>query len=606
PALAQLTAPGITIDNTAHGSFENPNNAGVEIEVDSNTVTLTILEVAGIAVSNEGVPTEAPASVTDAGPAQGDTVIGSDDVVYFEYRITNTGNDQTQFFIPGAPAGVTNAAFSATDNPIEIIEYNDGTGSPTAATTLSISVDAGGDTTGDIAASVAGAAFPNDGSIPVGGYIIVRVPVKANTNLAPGTNVTVVLGNTTAVDGQNAQLDNGGDLGTGNNVNTVDNADGTGITPGDFAGPPVFEREASSSQFAPIGAANVDYGDAPDAAASTAVGDYESAPGRGPSHVVSAAPTIFLGTGSPAVDTETTFGQDGSTEDNAVVVNDGMTTTSLHGETFVAGETYTWDVTTQGTGQLTIWVDFDGDGDFEDDGPLTPVSSTGGTESVTVQVPFGATGGATYARVRYSSQTGLTSTGAAPDGEVEDYAINIDAAAPALQLVKRVTRVGTTDFTTFVDDGVANNDDNSLNWPDPVAPATTYLEGAIAAPAEPGEEVDYTIYFLSDGNTPINNIKICDLIPPNTSYVADSLLINLGSANSGDESALTDASDAPGTDRGEKFADTLTPPAPCPTPGAGMDEGGVYVEVPGPAANATGPGTPTSSFGYIRFTVLVD
>ncbi|MGD1866307.1 MAG: hypothetical protein ACFB0D_17290, partial [Phormidesmis sp.] len=46
PALAQLTAPGITIDNTAHGSFENPNNAGVEIEVDSNTVTLTILEVA--------------------------------------------------------------------------------------------------------------------------------------------------------------------------------------------------------------------------------------------------------------------------------------------------------------------------------------------------------------------------------------------------------------------------------------------------------------------------------------------------------------------------------------------------------------------------------
>ena len=582
PSLAAGTTAGTTIDNTAHGSFENPNNAGVEIDVDSNTVRLTISEVAGIVVSNE----EAPATITDAGPAQGDSVIGSEDVIFFEYRITNTGNDQTQFFIPDSPANVDNGTFDSTNNPIEIIEYNDGV----TATALNIPITTGGDTTGNIA------GLPNGGSVPVDGYIIVRVPVKANAGLIPGPDeVTVVLGNTATAADQNVQLDNNGQFGAGNNVNTVDNP---GTDNGDLLGAPAFEREASSSQSTVIDAADLDYGDAPDAAAGTATGDYESAPGRGPSHVVSAAPTILLGTG---VDTETTFSEDDGPplEDDAVVVNDGGSNPSLHGETFVAGQTYTWDVTTQGAGELTIWVDFDGDGDFEDDGPLPRVTSTGATESVSVTVPFSATGGATYARVRYSSQTNLTSTGAAPDGEVEDYAINIDAAAPVMRLVKRVTRVGTTNFSTFVDDPGDTNDD-SANWP-----AAPYLAGAIAADAEPGEEVDYTIYFLSDGNTPINNIKICDLIPPNTSYIANSLVINLGNADNTSNTSLTDASDAP-TDLGEKFADTPAPPAPCPTPGAGMDDGGVYVEIPGPADNATGPGTPTSSFGYIRFTVQVD
>ncbi len=594
PSFAAGTAAGTTIDNTAHGSFENPNDAsGTEIQVDSNTVRLTISEVAGLDVSNLGTPEEAPAAeVVNDGPGQGDSVIGSEDVVYFTYRITNTGNDQTQFFIPSAPSSVTNATFQAA-NPVEIVSYFDGN-----ATTTPLSIDV---TTGNTTGTFAG--IPNGGSVPVGGHIDVRVPVKADAGLTPGTSfITVVLGDTPTVGDQNIQF-SGTFPHTGNDVTTFDNP---GTTNGDLSGAPAFEREGSISQQTGVGTANLDYGDAPDATPGVPVaGDYNSAPGRGPSHVVSAAPTIFLGS---AVDAETDFSEDDGPplEDDAVVVDDGATNPSLHGETFVAGQTYTWDVETNGTGELTIWVDFDGDGDFEDDGPLPRVASTGATESVSVQVPFGATGGATYARVRYSSQTGLPSTSAAPDGEVEDYEINIDAAAPALRLVKRVTRVGVDNFTTFVDDGTPGNDDNSPNWPSPVAPATTYLEGAIAADAEPGEQVDYTVYFLSDGNTPISNIKICDLIPPETGYIPDSLVINLGNAG---EVALSDASGAEAppntTSLGEKFADTLTPPAPCPAPDAGMDEGGIYVEVPGPVPNAIGPGT-ADSFGYIRFTVQVD
>ncbi|MGB3297642.1 MAG: GEVED domain-containing protein [Phormidesmis sp.] len=579
PAFAGGTAAGTSITNTAYGSFENPANAGTTIPVQSNTVTLTIAEVAGISVSNQGV-VEAASGVTGAGPAQGDGVIGSNDVVYFTFRITNIGNDQTQFFIPNAPANVTKAAFGAV-GPIKIVGYNNGT----ATTPLNINVNTGA-ATGTIT------GIPNGGSVPVNGYIDVQVPVKANANLVPGTdNITVVLGNTVsqAPANQNVQLVNGGAFGAGagKDVYTQDNP---GNSNGDFAGSPAFEREASSSQATLVGAAKLDYGDAPDVAAGTATGDYESAPDRGPSHVVG---SIYLGT---VVDAETTFGQDKGPppEDNGVVINNGGTTPSLHGQSLTAGQSYTLDVTTVGTGKISAWIDFNRNGNFEDPGEkiATDVASTGGTQSITVNVPFGAVAGSTYARFRYSSQTGLTSTNAAPDGEVEDYNVTLVSSAPAFRLVKRITSIGGTAITSINDDPLDTND-NSPRWP------ANYLQGSFAGlKAEPGQAVDYTVYFLSDGNTSINQVKLCDLVPNNTTYVAGSLKLSQGGAA---PAILTDAA---GDDPGESFNSSAVVTAPCP--GTTSTDGGVRVNVPGSLANATGPGTPITSYGFIRFTVTVD
>ncbi|NJM98780.1 MAG: DUF11 domain-containing protein [Phormidesmis sp. RL_2_1] len=574
PAVAGGTPAGTTINNTAYGSFENPANAGTAIPIQSNTVTLTISEVAGISVSNQGVA-EAPSGVTGAGPAQGDSVIGSDDVVYFTFRITNIGNDQTQFFIPAAPASVTNAAFG-TAGPIRIVGYNDGT------TTTSLGIDV---TTGAATGTFAG--IPNGGSVPVNGYIDVRVPVKAGASLVAGTdNITVVLGNTVsqAPANQNVQLVSGGAFGAGNDVYTQDNV---GTANGDFAGSPAFEREASSSQTTPVGTANLDYGDAPDAAAGTATGDYETAAGRGPSHVVGA---IYLGTG---VDAETSAFDDGPTEDNGVVVNNGVTTPSLHAQSLTAGQSYQLDVTTVGTGNINAWIDFNRNGNFEDpDEKIAPdVASTGGVESITFTVPFNAVAGSTYARFRYSTQTGLTSTTAAPNGEVEDYNITLVASAPALRLVKRITSIGGTAITAINNDPADANDD-STRWP------ANYLQGSFTgATAEPGQAVDYTIYFLSDGNTPINQVRLCDLVPDNTTYVAGSLRLSQGGAA---PVTLTDAADA---DAGESFNNAAAITAPC----TGINtDGGVRVNIPGTLANATGPGTPASAYGFIRFSVTVD
>jgi uncharacterized repeat protein (TIGR01451 family) len=577
PADAAGTAAGTPINNTAYGSFENPANPGVAVPVQSNTVTLTVSEVAGINVSNQGVPVEAPSGVTGAGPAQGDGVIGSEDVVYFTFRITNIGNDQTQFFIPSAPANVTNAAFGAV-GPIRIVNYNNGS----TNTPLGIDVTAGAAT-----GSIAG--IPNGGSVPVNGYIDVRVPVKANAGLVAGTDIiTVVLGNTVspAPVNQNVQFVPGGSFGAGNDVYTQDNP---GTTNGDLAGSPAFEREASSVQMTAVGTANLDYGDAPDAAIGTATGDYESAPGRGPSHVVG---SIYLGTG---VDAETTFSQDDGPppEDNGVADNNGGSPVSFHNRNLIAGQAYTLNVTTVGTGRINAWIDFNRDGDFNDAGEqiATNVASTGGVQSFVVNVPLGATAGSTYARFRYSSQSGLTPTNAAPDGEVEDYNITLVAANPALRLVKRITSIGGTAITA-VNNDPADPDDDSTNWP------AGYLQGSFTgSTATPNALVDYTVYFLSDGNTPINQVRLCDLVPDNTTYVAGSLRISQGGA------ALTTLTDATGDDAGESFNSAAAVTAPCS--GTNTD-GGVRVAVPGTLANATGAGTPTSSYGLIRFTVRVD
>ena len=583
PALADGTAAGTTIDNTAYGSFSSPADPATEIPIESNTVTLTIAEIAGIDVTAQ-LAEEAPSGVPNAGPSQGDNVISSDDVVYFTYRITNTGNDQTQFFLPDSPANVVNGSFDlAATGPIEIINYSsDGV----TVTPVSATVPAGGANTSTLIPA------QNGGSIPVDGYIEVRIPIKAASGLDPvNDQITVVLGNTPTAADQNVPFTAGGEFPGNNDVLTEDNADGAGVAPGDPVGTPTPEREASDSLTVSLGVPNLDYGDASDTGLTnptTGQQNYQTAPGSGPSHVVDGV--TFLGAG---VDAENVAFDDGPTEDDGVVLDDG-TPATLHGESITVGDSFELDVTTAGTGVLSAWIDFNRDGDFDDPGEqiATDEAPTSNLVTITSTVPFSSVAGDTYARFRYSSDTGLGPNDAASDGEVEDYQITLIGAAPQVRLVKRVTRIGTTDITTVVDDAADPDDDASVNWP------AGYLQGDINADAEPFQEVDYTIYFLSDGNSTAANVKLCDLVPENTTYVPDSLKIRQGTA-----AADTDLSDAVGDDSGEFFAAGAPLVAPCQ--GTNTD-GGVYVTVPTNLPNATAPGTPDGSYGLVRFTVVVD
>ncbi|MEL7067374.1 MAG: GEVED domain-containing protein [Cyanobacteria bacterium J06581_3] len=591
---AQVTPAGNTIDNTAFGSFESPANPGTPIQVNSNTVTLTIAEIAGIdvnAINGE----EAPSGVQNAGPAQGDGIVSAEDVVLYTFRITNIGNDQTQFFIPEAPANVTNATFdTAATGRIRVIGYNDGT----TTTAVDIPIPDGGLATG---AGVLGTGLPNNGSVPVNGFIDVQIPVKVNSGVTTG-NVTVVLGNTTDATSQNEPISATNEFSGANDVTTQDNADGGGIAPGDLAGGPNTEREASDRLDVPVGTPQLDYGDAPDLAAGTAAGDYETAPGRGPSHVVG---SNSLGTNG--VDAETVEGQDGPTEDDGVQLDDGSPAT-LHGESLIAGQTFDLDITTVGAGVLNAWIDFNGDGDFDDPNEniiVDEAPSGGAIDLDNLVVPFDAVPGTTYARFRYSTvdtANGMTPTSAAPDGEVEDYEITIVGAAPNLRLVKRITRLGATDttaennITTVVDETGNPDDDAALNWP------AGYLQGDVTATPEPGQEVDYTVYFLSDGNSVAANVRLCDLIPDNTTYVPGSLVLDFAGTGGG---AQTDAQGGVDADPDSFFFDDTVSPAPAPCTGANTD-GGVFIQLQENLPNATSAGAPNTSFGFMRFTVTID
>ncbi len=680
PLLAANSTPGTVIDNQATGSFTDPNDSNNEVQIESNVVQVEVAEVAGITISQSAIPEEAPSGVTDAGANQGNGDINPDDVIYFTYKITNVGNDPTQFFIPDAPSSVNNGSLNGN---IQIIEYDPDGASAVDLTSDNITVPSNGDTTGSL---LNGVANTNDGSVPVGGSITIRVPIKADSNLSDGDTVTVIMGDTGSNDNSAATQNQVYAVGT-NDVYTEDNPNGT---TGETDGTPINgdatnnRQEASFSQDVTVSAINtnpfscarafyqvidnqlkkldpltgnylnigspapghynaaaynsidnfiygygregsiaghlvkisqdgalqdlgaptkikgvgslesahsgdfdnsgnlwlrssasgafiyrlnvqtneyegfafsqdignvadlvyingklygaqsnklyiiditnpvsgttlsvttatvsglpastgnpsfygaaytdiadnlyvsrntngagsgelyqvigydtgtpkavklvdtqttnkndgmscpnalppldLDLGDAPDSGAGTGSNNYNTlAIDEGPLHIINS--NIYLGS---AVTADTDGFGDG-TDNNGDASDDAnddgvqLSSASLQGQSLTAGQTVNLDITTAGSGKLSVWFDWNQDGDFDDadEKVATDIAPSSNAISLPVNVPATATEGTTYARFRYSSQDGLTPTGTASDGEVEDYQVEI-AAAPTV------------------------------------------------------------------------------------------------------------------------------------------------------------------------------
>ena len=97
---------------------------------------------------------------------------------------------------------------------------------------------------------------------------------------------------------------------------------------------------------------------------------------------------------------------------------------------FTPGHRNTVQITTTGQGFLNAWIDYNIDGDWSDAGEQVFVNTPlpAGVTDLSILVPVNASTGTTFARFRFSSQQNLSFTGYAPDGEVEDYMIVIQAA----------------------------------------------------------------------------------------------------------------------------------------------------------------------------------
>ncbi|NKQ40760.1 MAG: hypothetical protein HF962_04235, partial [Sulfurovum sp.] len=97
------------------------------------------------------------------------------------------------------------------------------------------------------------------------------------------------------------------------------------------------------------------------------------------------------------------------------------------------GFSYDLNVTSIGNGFLSVWIDLNGDGDFDDAGEqiLTDhvLSSVVAINTIVpVTIPVDNYVGQSYARFRFSENAGVASSGNGGNGEVEDYTVFFNPA----------------------------------------------------------------------------------------------------------------------------------------------------------------------------------
>ncbi|MFM2312337.1 MAG: hypothetical protein RLZZ04_1613 [Cyanobacteriota bacterium] len=377
-----------------------------------------------------------------------------------------------------------------------------------------------------------------------------------------------------------------------------------------------------------------DYGDAPDGSAGTGTGNYQTTAidgGAAQVKINTAGQILSLGSN---IDTD-----DGSLQNATADADDTNGTpddedgiASFPALTTTANQTYTVPVTVSNnvpllSAYLVGYIDFNQDGDFLDAGEKSttitvPSSSTNPrTVNVTFTTPAGMTTGNTYARFRLGQvqATAESATGASlstDNGEIEDYQIAI-APRPELLLVKRITAINPgqpgkeIQFSNFVNDSTVN--DNHPLWPN----SNVYLRGVIdAGKVEPNDVVEYTVYFLSSGDVNAKEIKICDAIPDQMTFVKNTYGVESGIGLGFDSTVLPTSpnlklSNLLNDDQGDFYGPGTVPPAnlckkvtPANTlvnvNGTNNDNGVVVVKIPNlPKGNT--PGSPTDSYGFIRF-----
>lgn len=187
--------------------------------------------------------------------------------------------------------------------------------------------------------------------------------------------------------------------------------------------------------------------------------------------------------------------------------------------------------------------------------------------------------------------------------------INNDVPTPLpvganLRLVKRITNVtrggapvSGINFTSFTPDP-GDDDDDVGGWSNlPGGVLSGVYRLGTDNPLQTGDEVEYTVYYLSDGTQPVTDASVCDPIPERTTFIADSfqagqgILLNQQAIN-------TSLTNAPDTDQGTFFSRLTPVTSPCPN--TNNSNGSILVNL------GDLPFTPPNNVGFIRFRVRID
>ncbi|MBF2017581.1 MAG: DUF11 domain-containing protein [Rivularia sp. T60_A2020_040] len=209
---------------------------------------------------------------------------------------------------------------------------------------------------------------------------------------------------------------------------------------------------------------------------------------------------------------------------------------------------------------------------------------------------------------------------------------------PNVLLIKRITKINDGTTTNSGDNlGIYNQeesnpyDDNKIDitelpqnesdpkpdtdkWVDTTSDtSSTFLIGGInGGKVKPDDEIEYTIYFLSTGDTEAKSVLFCDRVPSNVTFIPTSFnnqpQATAGSQNSdrgilwlkdGNTQSLTNVKDG---DAAQYFPPGVEPSTIYPNIKCdGTNTNGAVVVNLENLPNATAPGTPTDSYGFIRF-----
>lgn len=201
----------------------------------------------------------------------------------------------------------------------------------------------------------------------------------------------------------------------------------------------------------------------------------------------------------------------------------------------VAGQTADVEVTANEACTLSAWIDFTGDGDWNDPGEtLFPGGQAlaPGANPLAFPVPEGTADGPRAARFRCTTDGEVTPGGEAADGEVEDYVVAI--GSPALAATKTVA--------------VSDDADG---------------DGG----ASPGDTLLYTIVVTNQGAATATGVVVADTPDPNTDLVVGSVTTDTGAVTTGNTAGdatveVAVGSLAPGADASVTFEVVVDPALP--------------------------------------------
>jgi uncharacterized repeat protein (TIGR01451 family)/fimbrial isopeptide formation D2 family protein len=373
----------------------------------------------------------------------------------------DTGNDDPTGVTVAAPAPFANLSVTKTDGITSIIPGNTLTYTITASNAGPFAV-VGGTVTDNFPAALTGVTWTcvASGGSSCTGAGIGNINDSAVNLLVGGTATYTV----------NATVDPNA---SGLLTNTV-----TISTPPANSDPDLSNNTASDSDTL----VPTDFGDAPDPAYPTLLAN------NGARHSI--ATGFYLGA---------TVDQEPNGQPNATATGDDLAgSDDEDGVNFtspvIQGYSANLTVSASMAGKLDAWVDFNADGDWADGSEQVFASQnlSAGANAISFAVPAGATLGTTTARFRFSTAGGLSYTGSAADGEVEDHQLTI-LAQPNLNTSTK-----------------ADNDvDNTV---------------------DPGQLVTYTVTVINTGGSTATGVNISDTMDTDLENLSVISVNNCGGA----------------------------------------------------------------------------